>query len=119
MLTEKELRIIELYRKNIFASYTIREIMKKINTKSYNWIHNAVKKLKTENILKCEEKGRSILCSINLEEQKTLVYLSLIEETNPLIKKISNKTPSGANCKLTRAKAVKSIALSVNKIMPL
>ena len=90
MLTEKELRIIELYRKNIFASYTIREIMKKINTKSYNWIHNAVKKLKIENILKCEEKGKRILCSINLEEQKTLIYLSLIEETNPLIKKIPN-----------------------------
>ena len=90
MLTEKELRIIELYRKNLFASYTIREIMKKINTKSYNWIHNAVKKLKIENILKCEEKGKRILCSINLEEQKTLIYLSLIEETNPLIKKIPN-----------------------------
>ena len=90
MLTEKELRIIELYRKNIFASYTIREAKKKINTKSYGWVHNAIKKLKIENILKCEEKGNSILCSINLEEQKASTYLSLIEETSSSIKKVPN-----------------------------
>ena len=75
MLTEKELRVIELYRKNVFASYTIREIMKKINTKSYNWIYNTVKKLEKENILRCDVKGKSTVCFINLDEQKTLMYL--------------------------------------------
>jgi predicted nucleotidyltransferase len=90
MLTEKELRIVELYRKNILVSYTIREVMKKINTKSYNWIYNTIKKLENKNIIKCLEKGKSTICSINLEEQQTLIYLALLEETNPLIEKIPN-----------------------------
>jgi len=90
MLTEKELRIVELFRRDVFASYTIREIMKKIKTKSYNWVHTTVKKLRKENILNCEEKGNSTLCSLNLEEENTIKYLSLLEGDNPLIKKVHN-----------------------------
>ena len=90
MLTGKELRIVELFRKDVFASYTIREIMKKIKTKSYNWTYTTVKKLKKENMINTEEKGRSTICSINLEEEKTIKYLSLLEGDNILTKKVPN-----------------------------
>lgn len=90
MLTRKELRVVELFRKNLFASYTIREIMKKIKTKSYNWTYTTVKKLRKEKIINTEEKGKSTLCSINLEEENTIKYLSLLEGDNPLIKKVPN-----------------------------
>lgn len=90
MLTQKELQVIELFRNNLLASYTIREIMKKLNTKSYDWTYNAVKKLEKENILILEQKGHSSLCNINLEEQKTIAYLSLLEELNALDRKIPN-----------------------------
>ena len=90
MLTEKELRVVELFKKDVFASYTIREIMKKVKTKSYNWTYTTVKKLKKENIISTEEKGKSTICSINLKEQKTIAYLSLLEETNSRIRKIPN-----------------------------
>ncbi len=90
MLTIKELRIIELFRKNIFAEFTIREIMKNINTKSYNWTHNSVKKLEKKNIVLLRKKGQSQICTINLEEQKTIIYLVLLEELNTLDKKIPN-----------------------------
>jgi|SRR3989344_2897587 len=90
MLTNKELRIMHLFRKNISASFTIREIMKRINTKSYNWTYNAVKDLEKEKIIILNKKGQSQLCTLNLEEQKTILYLSLLEELNALDKKLPN-----------------------------
>tara|TARA_B100001971_G_C17898257_1_gene386633 strand:- start:125 stop:655 length:531 start_codon:yes stop_codon:yes gene_type:complete len=64
--------------------------MKKINTKSYNWIFNVVKKLEKERILLLEKKGQSQICRINLGEKKTVIYFSLLEELNSLSKKIPN-----------------------------
>jgi predicted nucleotidyltransferase len=90
MLTLKELEIIELFRKDIFAEFSIREIMKKINTKSYSWTHNAVNKLHREEIVTIKRIGQSKLCKINLESQLSISYLSLLEELNALDKKIAN-----------------------------
>lgn len=80
MLTEKELRIVELYRKDIFVTYTIREIMKALGTSSYNWAHTSVKKLIKENILAIEKKGKATICRINLDSQAAISHLSYIEE---------------------------------------
>ena len=90
MLTEKELRIVDLFRKDVFASYTIREIMKEIDTKSYNWIFNVVKKLEKEKIIILNKKGQSQICRINLVEHKAIIYLSVLEELNTLKRKIPN-----------------------------
>ena len=94
MLTEKELRIVELYRKDIFATYPIREIMKALGTSSYNWEHTAVKKLIKEGIVTAEEKGKAIICRINLDSQSAISHLSYVEEIRgikveiPHIKKV-------------------------------
>ena len=90
MLTQKELGIIELYRKNIFSDFNILEIMKKMNTKSYSWTYNSVKKLLKENIISSEIRGQSRLCKINLNNQKTIAYLCLLEELNALNNQIPN-----------------------------
>ena len=90
MLTKKELQIIELFRKNIFSDFTILETMKKLGTKSYSWTYNSIKKLQKEDIILIERKGQSQLCRINLHNQKTIVYLGLLEELNALEKNIPN-----------------------------
>ena len=90
MLTKKELQIIELFRKNIFSDFTILETMKKLGTKSYSWTYNSIKKLQKEDIILIERKGQSQLCRINLHNQKTIVYLVLLEELNALEKNIPN-----------------------------
>lgn len=84
MLTAKELRIIELFRKNSFASFTIREIMKKLKTKSYSWTHAAVKRLQKEKILILEKKGQSQLCTLALDGPKAVIYLALLEELSAI-----------------------------------
>lgn len=90
MLTKKEMSIIELFRKDLLDSYSIREVMKKINTKSYNWTYKAVKKLEKERIISLKRKGKSELCSINLEEQGTFSLLAFLEETQSLNRKVPN-----------------------------
>jgi len=94
MLTEKELGIVDLYRKDIFATYTIREIMKALGTSSYNWVHTAVKKLINEGILAAEKKGKATICRINLDSQAAISHISYDEEIKgikaeiPHIKKV-------------------------------
>lgn len=88
ILTKKELKMLELFRNNLFNEYTIREIMKKINKRSYNWVFNAVNKLKKIGIIKLKTKGASNICSINLDNQWTLIYLSILEKA-----RITNKLP--------------------------
>ncbi len=90
MLTQKELQVIELFRKNILTNFTIREVMKKLDTKSYNWTHNVIKKLHDYQIIIIKKRGQSHLCSINLESHLSILYLSLLEEINALNKKIPN-----------------------------
>ena len=79
ILTKEELKIIDLFRRNLFGGYTIREIMRKINKKSYNWVFIAVKKLNSFGIVNLNAKGGSNICSINFNNPLTLNYLALTE----------------------------------------
>ncbi|MFH1592287.1 MAG: nucleotidyltransferase domain-containing protein [Candidatus Woesearchaeota archaeon] len=90
MLTAKELRIVDLFRKDPFVNFTIRKLMSHIDTRSYSWTYQAIKKLQKEKIVLLTKKGQGQLCSINLDEPRSIVYLSLLEELNALGKKIPN-----------------------------
>src|SRR3989344_2395123 len=88
ILTKEEMKIVELFRRDLFGSYTIREIADKINKKSYNWVFGAVNKLVELKLLDIEVKGKSNICTINMESNLTLIYLSLLEQ-----KRINEKLP--------------------------
>jgi len=88
MLTKEELRIIELFRQDLFREYTIKEIQEKLSKKSYNWVFQAVKKIEEENIVEIKKKGHSNICSLNLENHLTLVYLAVLEEFKIKSKKL-------------------------------
>ena len=88
ILTKEEMRIIELFRTGLFKQYTIREIAKNINKKSYSWVFNAVRKLEKFGIINTAKKGYSSICSINLESNLALIYLSFLEQD-----RISEKLP--------------------------
>jgi predicted nucleotidyltransferase len=90
-LTREEIRVIGLFRKDLLRSYTIREIMKKLSKKSYNWTFRAVEKLKSRGILTSVKRGYSNLCSINLDNLVSLAYLSLIEGLEANSKKLPVK----------------------------
>ena len=88
MLTKEELKIVELFRKDLAREYTINEIMKELNKSSYNWVFKAVKKLNKLQIIRIKKKGSSNLCTINLDNLISLYYLSLLEGLEANSKKI-------------------------------
>lgn len=80
MLTKEELKILEIFRKDILKEYGINEIKKELNKKSYNWVYLAVKKFKKEGLINIKKKSYSSLCSLNLDNRLLQCYLSLLEK---------------------------------------
>ena len=97
---KEELKIINLFRKNIFAEFTLLEIMGELKKKSYNWTYKAISKLGKE-ILEVRKAGNTTLVKLSLN-QNAITYLSFLDlkEANernlPIIYQlsasISNKT---------------------------
>lgn len=88
MLAGHEIEIIDIFRRDIFRNYTIRELMKKTGRKTYPWTFNSTKKLAKTGILNMETKGKSKICSINLYSPLAISYLSLLDETEAIARKI-------------------------------
>lgn len=87
MLTKEELKVLDLFRRNLFKHYTMRGVMKALSKTSYGGIFDIIKKLKKLKIINIEKKGHSYLCNLNLKNNLTLNYLSLLEKFNALSKK--------------------------------
>jgi DNA-binding Lrp family transcriptional regulator len=73
---EKE--IIGIFNNEITSVLSINQIAKKLK-KAYPHINHKVNELIEEGILKKTVAGRSILCSINIENEKAVLLLSLNE----------------------------------------
>lgn len=92
MFTQKQLRIIDVYRKNLFGEFTIRELARALRGASYSWTFNVVKELVKLRILEESKKGGSNVCTINLDEPLTLEYLSLLDELEAFDSKVPKKS---------------------------
>ncbi len=73
-----EQEIIGLYTENLVNLFSINEISKKLN-KKYPYINKKVTQLINRGILKKIVVGRSYLCSLNLENEKTILLLTLCQ----------------------------------------
>jgi len=73
-----ELEIISLYDSNLLNLLSIKQIAKKLN-KKYPYINKKVTELLKEGILKKIVVGKSYLCSLNFENNETVLLLSLLE----------------------------------------
>lgn len=80
ILTQEELKIVELLSKDLLSKRTIREIARMLDKKSYNWVFKAVQRLKFLGLVLVEAKGGSNLCSLNFDSTLCLTYLALIEQ---------------------------------------
>lgn len=77
MITEKQLKIFEVFAKNPFAEYTRKEIKKEAREKSNNKLALAVNLLKKEGVLIEKKIGKSGLLTLNLNNNLTFDYISL------------------------------------------
>ncbi len=78
-LTKNELRILDLFRKNLFLKSSIREIMKRINSKSYQRVYEAVDSLEKKQILASEKIGNINLISLKMS-RNTFLNLAFLDE---------------------------------------
>lgn len=78
-----ELKIVNLLAKDIEKKFTINEIAKNIN-EYYSFVHRTVNKMVKDNVIIKNRVGKSYLCSLNIENEKTLalIQLSEIEKKN-------------------------------------
>ena len=73
-----EQQIIQLYDTNLVNLFSINQISKQLK-KKYPYINKKVSELISKDIIKKIVVGRSYLCSLNLENPKTVVLLALNE----------------------------------------
>jgi len=78
-INKNELRILELFRKELFLAMSIREIMNKIESRSYQRVYEAVENLVKKNVLVLEKIGNTNLISLNLSREAILL-LSFLDE---------------------------------------
>lgn len=89
MLTKEQFNILSVFKKDIFASFTFKQIKEQSNKKSNNIIQIALKEFKEQDIIKTKEIGNITVYYLNLNNNLTLSYFNLINES-----KISkNKIP--------------------------
>lgn len=89
IMNKNEFRILELFRKNIFLKASIREIAKKIKSKSYQRVYDAIASLEKRQILNSQKIGNTNLVSLKMSRSafQILAFLDEQEES-----KIPNKS---------------------------
>lgn len=78
MLTKSQFKIFEPLTKNMLKEYSIKEIKEACGEKSNNALTLALKKFKEENIVKERKIGRSLLYTININNELVFNYIQLI-----------------------------------------
>jgi len=78
MLTKSQLKILEPLTRNILKEYSIKEIKESCSEKSNNALFLALKKFKDENLVKERRVGRSLLYTLNIENDLVFDYIQWI-----------------------------------------
>lgn len=78
MLTESQLKIFEPLTRNMLKEYSIKEIKESSGEKSNNALSLALKKFKNENLVKERRVGRSLLYTLNIDNDLIFNYITLV-----------------------------------------
>ena len=88
MLKKSEIKIIDLFRKNVFLSKTIREISIMLK-KSYPKVYGGIIELEKEKIIKIKKVGNSKICELNFSKE-AISILSFLDRQDALARDIKN-----------------------------
>ena len=80
MLTKEQIRILSVFKKDFFASFTFRQIKEQSKQKSNNIVQIALREFKQHNLLKTKVIGDITTYCLNLNTNLTLSYFNLINE---------------------------------------
>lgn len=77
MLTEKQLKIFQVFAKQPFAEFTRKQIKQISKEKSNNSLALAIKQFNKEGVIKGQKVGKSSLISLNMENDIVYYYIAL------------------------------------------
>ncbi len=80
MLTKQQLTIFGVFKKDLFASLTFKQIKEESQQKSNNIVQIALKKFKEQDLVKTEITGDVTTYSLNHNNNLTFSYLNLIND---------------------------------------
>src|SRR3989344_9118021 len=80
MLTKQQLTILGVFKKDLFASLTFKQIKEESGQKSNNIVQIALKEFKEQDVVKTEITGDVTTYSLNPNNNLTLSYLNLIND---------------------------------------
>lgn len=80
MLTKEQLKIFGAFKKDIFAHLTFKQIKEDCGQKSNNVVQIALKQFQKEFLVKAQKTGDVTAYFLNMDNNLTLSYLSLINE---------------------------------------
>ncbi len=80
MLTKQQLNILGIFKRDLFASLTFKQIKEESKQKSNNIVQIAIKEFKKQDLVKTEITGDVTTYSLNLNNNVTLSYLNLIND---------------------------------------
>jgi len=87
MLTKQQLTIFGVFKRDLFASLTFKQIKEERKQKSNNIVQIALKEFKEQDLVKTEITGDVTTYSLNLNNNLTLSYLNLINDLEILKRK--------------------------------
>lgn len=106
----QELRIVDLLARNLEKKFTINEIARTLKA-YYSFVHKTVNKLIEDKVIIKEKAGKSYLCSLNIENEKTLALIQLSE-----IEKNNEFYSNNKEARLILEDFVQSVQLQFNAI---
>jgi len=86
MIKKNEKLVLDLYRRNIFLSTTIRSLSLTLKQR-YSLIHKAVQELVNKNVLSLKKVGKSTVCELILTPE-SISILSYLDEQESLMRDI-------------------------------
>lgn len=78
MITKEQINIFSVFRKDIFAGVTFKEIKTQSRQKSNSVVQMALKKFREDALVKTQKTGNVAAYFLNLDNNLTLAYLGLI-----------------------------------------
>jgi len=90
MITSKQLKIFQVFAKNPFAEYTLKQIKELSKEKSNNALSIAMKQYRKENLLNEQKVGKSVLYTLNFNNDVIFYYIALSNHSR--LNKLAHKT---------------------------
>ena len=102
MLTKQQLAILGVFKKDLFASLTFKQIKEESKQKSNNIVQIALREFKEQNLVKTKITGDVTTYSLNLANNATLSYLNLINDLDLQKRKFPKEILSEAQKKISK-----------------